>query len=351
MSKNRQKRASFNAIFTSTFSLGGKVSQIACLLSFMFVLGVSSTTAADVPIDFPRKGKPIILVVPNAPGGTSDITARLVAPVLEKELGTPVQVVNKPGAGMQVGLTEAALAKPDGYTLAILALPSAIPIYLDPDRKAIPRIREMQAIASHNIDVITVAVNAQSPYRTIKDLVDAAKANPSRLKASTDGLMGIDHLMSIDFMKKTGTNFRFVHFDGGAKATTALAGGHVDLRIGKVGSVYAMAKSGNVRVIGVMDKHRSKYFPDAPTLEESGYKDMAYYQVIGLASPKGTPRVIVDILSNAMKKAVDTEEAKKRLDGVALVGHFMGPDEFDAYWKGSEKMMETLLLEAKKSNP
>jgi tripartite-type tricarboxylate transporter receptor subunit TctC len=304
--------------------------------------------AATGKVDFPQKGKAIIIIVPNAPGGINDMTARLIAPVLEKEFGTPVQVVNKPGGATLTGLTEVALAKPDGHTIAVLGLPGNLTAYLDPDRKAIPQVRELQPVAAQNLDVGAVVVNAQSPYRTVKDLVDAAKASPGGLRGATDGLMGSDHMATIYFQRKTGTDFKLVHFDGGAPATAALAGGHVDLRIGKVGSVYAMMKSGKVRVIGVMDKQRNKYSPDAPTLEEQGYKDYTWYNLTGLAVPKGTPRAIVDILSAAVKKTVDNEEAKKKLDGVALVGYFMGPDEFSAHWKEAEKIIEPLILEAKK---
>lgn len=321
-----------------------KIAVITCALA---LIGTAYESAfAGAP--FPQKGKPITIIVPNAPGGTNDITARLMAPVLEKELGTPVVVVNKPGAGTQAGITEGALAKPDGYTLTMTALPGTLTVYMDPDRQAVPQIREMQPVALHNLDVGAVVVNAQSPNRTLKELVDAAKAKPGELKAATDGLMSSDHMATLYFQRKTGTKFRLVHFDGGGPATTALAGGHVDVRIGKVGSVYAMMAAGKVRVIGVMDKQRSKYCPDVKTLEEEGYKDYTWYNVTGVAAPKGTPRAIVDILSNAIKKTVGTDEAQKRLTGVALIGHFMGPDDFSAYWKDFEKIVEPLIPEAKK---
>jgi len=321
-----------------------KIAVITCALA---LIGTAYEPAfAGAP--FPQKGKPITIIVPNAPGGTNDITARLMAPVLEKELGTPVVVVNKPGAGTQTGITEGALAKPDGYTLTMTALPGTLTVYMDPDRQAVPQIREMQPVALHNLDVGAVVVNAQSPYRTLKELVDAAKAKPGELKAATDGLMSSDHMATLYFQRKTGTKFRLVHFDGGGPATTALAGGHVDLRIGKVGSVYAMMAGGKVRILGVMDKERSTYCPDVKTLEEEGYKDYTWYNVTGVSAPKGTPRGIVDILSNAIKKTVSSDEAQKRLRGVALVGHFMGPDEFTAYWKDFEKIIEPLVPEAKK---
>ena len=138
-----------------------------------------------------------------------------------------------------------------------------------------------------------------------------------------------------------------VHFDGGAPATTALAGGHVDLRVGKVGSGYAMIKAGKVRALGVMDKQRSKFCPEVPTFEEQGYKDYAWYNATGVSVPKGTPRPIMDILSAAIKKSVENEEAQKRLDGVGLVGRFMGPDEYTAYRNEYEKVIEPLIQEVR----
>jgi tripartite-type tricarboxylate transporter receptor subunit TctC len=320
--------------------------MVGLVCGFALIAVASQSAFAGAP--FPQKGKPITIIVPNAPGGTNDITARLIAPIAEKELGTPVVVVNKAGAGTQTGATEGALARPDGYTLTMTALPATLTVYLDPDRQAVPQIREMQPVGLHNLDVGAVVVNAQSPYRTLKDLLDAAKAKPGELKAATDGLMSADHMATLYFQKRTGTSFRLVHFDGGGPATTALAGGHVDVRFGKVGSVYAMLKAGKVRIISVMDKERSPYSPDCKTMEEDGIKDYVWYNVTGVSAPKGTPRPVVDVVSAAIKKAVESDEAKKKLAGVALIGRYMGPDEFAAYWKDFERTIEPLVPEAKK---
>jgi tripartite-type tricarboxylate transporter receptor subunit TctC len=228
------------------------------------------------------------------------------------------------------------------------ALPATLTVYLDPDRQAVPQIREMQPVALHNLDVGAVVVNAGSPYRTLKDLLNAAKAKPGEMKAATDGLMSADHMATLYFQKRTGTSFRLVHFDGGGPATTALAGGHTDVRFGKVGSVYAMLKAGKVRILSVMDKERSPYCPEVPTMAEDGLNEYIWYNVTGISAPKGTPRSVVDAISAAVKKAVDSEEAKKRLAGVALIGRYMSPDEFAAYWKDFEKTIEPLVPEAKK---
>lgn len=318
-----------------------KITVLMCAVAL-----IASTVGLASP-SYPVKGKPISIIVPNAPGGVNDVTARLIAPILEKELGTTVQVVNKPGGATQTGLTEAALAKNDGYTLVMTGVTGTITVYLDPDRQAIPQIKQLQRIALHNIDVGAVIVPKDSPFKTVKDLVNAAKANPGGLKAATDGLMGSDHMATLYFQKMTGTRLRLVHFDGGGPATTALAGGHVDLRIGKVGSAYAQLSAGIVRVIGVMDNERSKFVPEVPTLIEQGYPKYTWYNATGICAPKGTPRAIVDILAAAIKTSVERDDARKKLGEMALTGYYLGPDEFGAYWRDFEKIVKPLVKEAK----
>src|SRR5512145_2716161 len=175
----------------------GKTCVTVCGLALILATCLPAV-AGTAKVEFPQKGKAVIIIVPNAPGGINDMTARLVAPIMEKEFGTPVQVVNKPGAATLLGLTEVALAKPDGHTLLVLGLGN-LTAYLDPDRNAAPQVRELQPIAAHNVDPGAVVVNAQSPYRSVKELVDAAKATPGGLKAATDGLLGSDHLATVEF--------------------------------------------------------------------------------------------------------------------------------------------------------
>ncbi len=321
----------------------GKKFSIACVLALV-VCGAGFAHAAET---YPVKGRPITIIVPNAAGGVNDMTARLIAPVLENQLGTPVQVVNKPGGATQVGLTEAALAKPNGYTLVMTGVTGTITTYLDPDRKAVPQISQLAQVALHNIDVGAVVVPKDSPYKTLEDLVKAAKENPGAVKVATDGLMGSDHMATLFFQKNTGTRLRLVHFDGGGPATTALAGGHVDLRIGKVGSVYPQLSSGIVRVLAVMDKERSKFVPDAPTMVELGYQDAIWYNATGICAPQGTPADIINKLAGIIRTTVESDEARKKLDSLALIGSFKGPEEFSSYWKQLEKTVEPLLSEAK----
>jgi len=303
-------------------------------------------TDAPKKVDFPQKGKVITLIVPNPAGGASDLAARLLAPLLEKELGIPVQVVDKAGAASQVGMTELAQSKPDGYTIGLTNLPGTITTYLDPERKAAFSRKDIQPVALHHVDPAAVAVRTESPYKTLKDLVDGAKANPTGIKASTDGLMGEDHLTTLQFGKLAGVEFTPVHFDGGAPANVALLGGHTDVRFGKVSTFIAPAKAGQVRVLAVMDKEPSKYYPDVKTAEALGYK-LYMYSTRGVTAPGGTPKEIVDVLTGAIKKVMDTDEHKKKMDELGLTQRFQTAQEFYDNWTGIEEMVRPLLDMAK----
>ena len=138
---------------------------------------------------FPDKGKPVSIVVPYGAGGGSDGAARALAPFLEKALGTRVNVVNKGGAGSQVGMTYVANSKPDGYTLGYGLWPTLIAIYIDPARKAQFKRDSFIPVALHMIDPGVIAVKADSPFKTLKDLVDAAKKSPEKVKVSDNGLL------------------------------------------------------------------------------------------------------------------------------------------------------------------
>jgi tripartite-type tricarboxylate transporter receptor subunit TctC len=307
-----------------------------------------TATASLAALEFPTKGRPITIIVPNAPGGINDLTARLIAPFMEKELGTPVQVVNKAGGTTQTGLTEVALSKPDGYTLGVTSLPGTALIYLDAERKAVPQIRELKPVALNNLDFGAVIVRADSPFKTLKELLDAAKANPNTLKTGTDGLMGTDHMGTLYFEKITSVKLRAVHFDGGGPATTALAGGHVDMRVGKVGSAYAQLKSGAVRLLAVMSAERSKFAPDVPTMIELGFSNVNWYVAAGISVSKNTPDEIIDKLAKSIRVATETDEAKSKLDNVGLVAKYMDAKEFTALWKEFDTILVPLVADSKR---
>jgi len=233
------------------------------LLIGIAVLLLAAPLAAQ---DFPAKGRTITMIVPNSAGGGTDTAARLFAPLMEKDLGVPVQVVNKPGAGTQVGLSVATAAKPDGYTLVWTVFPATSAIYLDPERKATFGRKDLQPIAIAYNSPFAVSVRANGPYKTLRDFVDSAKANPGQIRAGTTGFMTTGHFANIGFQRATGTKLAMVNFDGGAPELTALLGGHIEASFNSTGELLTHVKAGTLRVLGILGEQKSEFLPDVETL-------------------------------------------------------------------------------------
>lgn len=303
-----------------------------------------TTAPAARTTSWPEKGKAISLIVPFAAGGTTDVGARLLGPPMEKELGVQIQVVNKVGAGGQIGLTDIASAKPDGYTIGSTNLPSTPTSYLDPERKAVFTRKSFQPIANVVVDVGAIGVKTDSPLKSLKDIIDTAKAKPNTLKVGTSGLLSSNHVQVLLFEKLTGTKFSLVHFTGDAPATTALLGGHVDLMMAQAGTFLQHSKNGNVRVLGVMDKERSKFFPSAPTLEEQGVKLNADSSR-GFSAPAGTSPEIINRLAAAMKKGSEDPEHVKKMDEQGIAIRYMGPADYAKYWDEYDARIKPLIDE------
>jgi tripartite-type tricarboxylate transporter receptor subunit TctC len=323
------------------------------LISLMLMIAViglaivgHSQAATGTKVEFPEKGKTVSIIVPFAAGNTVDIGSRLVAVGLQKELGVPFLVVNKPGAGMQVGTTALVLARPDGYTLGAVNATTLL-TYLDPERKTIYDRKSFVPLAVFMSEPVGVAVIASSPYKTMKDLVDAANAKPREIKAGDGGLMGSTHLTSILVQKAAGIKFSSVHFDGAAPGMTALLGGHLDVGVFGCGNLAAPFKDGQIRVLGVVDKQEYSFLPGVKTLQAQGY-NAAFAVPNGIAAPAGTPKEIVEILSGAMKRVVNSGSFKQKMDEVGRDWMYMDAAEFARYWAETEEMLRPLMETAKK---
>src|SRR5688572_8959496 len=263
-----------------------RVVLAVCDLPAVFVAG--AVIAADYPT------KPVQLMVAYPAGGSTDVAARIVASVAEKELGQSLVVVNKPGAGGQVGWTEMSRQRPDGYYIGLINLPALNTVILDPERKAVFAIDAFTPIINHVLDPGLIWVKADSPYKNIKELVDAAKQNPGKISAATTGILSDDHLAILMVEEAyPGAIFRLVHFEGGAPQMTAILGGHVDVAFDNVGSIVRRVRSGEVRALAVMDSRRSAFLPDVPTTPELGYPSVISSSTRGIAAVKGTPPNVV----------------------------------------------------------
>lgn len=312
-------------------------------------VAAATTAPAALKTSFPEKGKTVSLIIPYSAGGGSDIGARVLAGPLEKELGVPVQVVNKAGAGSQVGATEVAKAKPDGYTVGNANWPTIITIYADAERKAAFSRKDIQPVALHLSDPLAIGVKADSPYKNITDLINASKKDPEKIKVGTGGIMSVEHFSYLMMQEQSGGTFSIVHFDGAAPAMTALLGGHLDAVGGGFSTILPHVKSGNARILATMAPEGKSFgVPDVQTMEEQGYKNF-FGMTRGWFVPAGVPKETVAVLSQAIKKGIESDEHTKRITEIGQASRYMGPDEFNKYWDEMEKIVTPLIDLAKKS--
>ncbi|MGE0221760.1 MAG: tripartite tricarboxylate transporter substrate binding protein [Acetobacteraceae bacterium] len=271
-----------------------------------------------------------------------------MAAVLEKDIGQPVVIVNKPGAGSQLGLTELARARPDGYTIGFITMPGVNTISLDPERKAAFTIDSFALIINQVFDAGVIWVRADSPFRTLADLVDAARTQPSKVTACTTGPLSDDHLAIMMLEEAADIRFRVVHFDGAAQQFTAILGGHVDVAFDNVGSVRKRVMSGEVRALAVLDKQRSTLMPEIPTAAELGYPTIISSSTRGLAAPRGTPPAVVEYLTAALRKAMENPEHVRRMQDVGLEVRIMTGADYAAYLQNQHAMAIKYIEWAKK---
>lgn len=313
------------------------------LIIFAFFLASLVLPLESPAIDFPQKGKAIQILIGFAAGGSTDVGARILASGLEKELGVPVLVVNKPGASGQIAYTMLTQAKPDGYTIGNTNFPSAVVTYLDPARKATYTRKNFEPLALHVIDPGLFAVKKDSPFKTLSEVIEAAKANPKKIKICTTGIQSDEAFGILQLQKMTGAQFAMVHFSQGiAPAMTAFLGGKIDVFCGNVGDLLAQFKSGEVRILGIMDDKPSPFYSGIKTFAEQGYK-LYNASSRGFAVPAGTPKEIINVLSNAIKRAVATEEHKKRMSDMGLTLRYMDPEQYAKYWDNYEAKLKELL--------
>jgi len=291
-------------------------------------LGVSSAFAQTFP------DRSINMMVAFPAGGSTDIGARIVSSIAEKLIGQPIVVVNKGGAGGQVGWTDLVRQKPDGYNIGFVNLPATNTAYLDPKRQAIFNEKSFTPIINQVLDPGVVWVAASSPYKSLKDIVDAAKAKPGTVRAATTGILSDDHLAILMLEEAApGVKFRIVHLLGGAAQMKETLGGNVDVSFDNVGSIVKQVKGGQVRALAVMDTERSKFLPDVPTTKEAGFPTVISSSTRGIAGPKGMKPEVVAKLADVFEKAMKDPEHQKKMDEVGLAVKIMKGDEYKKYFE------------------
>ena len=307
----------------------------------LMALGVLFFTANSWAADYPSR--PVTLMVPSVAGGGTDVGARILAAVAEKKMGQPIVVVNKPGAGTQIGFTELSRQKPDGYYLGFVLLPAINTIILDPERKAIFNIDSFVPIINQVIDAGLIWVRAESPYKTLKDLIEDAKKRPGEIRASTTGILSDDHLAILMMEQAAGVKFRIVHFDGGPQQLTATLGGQVDVSFDNVGVINAKIKGGVVRGLAVMDRERSNFLPEIPTTPELGYPTVISSSTRGVMGPKGIPDSIVKKIQEVFLEAMNHPDHVEKMKNAALAIKPLVGVEYARYFRDMHERCKPLV--------
>jgi tripartite-type tricarboxylate transporter receptor subunit TctC len=274
--------------------------------------------------------RPIRLVVPSSPGGTSDILGRQLAQKLGEALGQQVVVENRPGASSVIGAEFVAKSAPDGYTLLIS--PAALAI--NPHMYAKMPFDTRRDLAPVALIVQTgnlLSSHPSLPVRSVKDLIALARKAPGKLTCASPGLGGSPHLSAELFKLTAGIDFLVVSYKGSGPGTIALLSGEVSFMFSTPPSAMPFVKAGRLRALGVTTRSRMRGLPGVPTLDESGLAGYEAVQWFGLLVPAGTPRQVIERLHQETLKAIQASDMKERLiaEGLEPVGS--KPDEFAAY--------------------
>ena len=293
---------------------------------------------AAAQTDYPTH--PIRLIVPFAPGGSTDSQARVLADFLGRALGQQVVVVNVGGAGGTIGLNQGAKATPDGYTLVTATPSMTINPYI---QKNIPYdpIKDFEPIALVATSPIVLVVPKDSKIKTVRDLIAMAKAKPGQIRYGSAGIGSATHLSSALFATMAGVNLVHVPYRGAGPALLDLIAGRLDLQFENAPSVLGHVRSGTLRGVAVGSAKRSNLFPDLPTIGDTvpGYEATSWF---GVLAPAKTPRAVIDKVNAAINKALADATVKKQMDalGVELIGGT--PDRFAAFLKARMAELKTV---------
>ena len=281
---------------------------------------------ASAKVDYPTK--PINTLIGFSPGGGSDVMFSMVRPHLEKAMNTTFIPVYKPGAGSDIALTELAMSKPDGYTIVISCTPQ-VPInaYV---RETSYKISDFAFVANVVTDPGVFAVRAESPYKTMADVIKAAKEKPGVLSVGVSSAPGDDWFAMQMLQGATQIKLNIVPFSGDGPSWQAALAGHVDATSNNLSIVYAQLRAGRLRALAIMTDKRSPIVPDVPTFKELGY-NFKSGSSRGFSMPKDTPKAIIDTFAGAVKQVMETEEFKTNAVKTAFPTDYQGPEEYTAY--------------------
>jgi tripartite-type tricarboxylate transporter receptor subunit TctC len=293
---------------------------LAALVGATLIGSLTVAQAQEPP--FPQRGAIEITVLFPA-GSSADVTARLLADGMARQLGTTVLVVNRPGAGGAIGYRYVAAQKPDGYSLVWNSNSISTTYHsgtLAFDYKA------FDAVAQVLVESPVLAVRSDSKWRTLADAVAGAKSNPKGITVANSGVGSHTHISSVALFKTAGVEAVDVPF-GAAQVVTSLLGGQVDAAVQLPAALAEHVRSGQMRLLATLTNERDPAFPDVPTAREQGL-DVSLEAWRGIAVPKGTPKPVIAVLETAIRKTVESPEFRQGCERLGARPAFAGADEF-----------------------
>ena len=277
--------------------------------------------------------KPIKLVVPYAPGGSTDVVGRVIAEYLGQRLGQNIVVENRPGKGATIGTSQVAKAAPDGYTLLVSNISSfaiAPPLYGDLDYDPVKDFTHI-TLASFNPSVLVV--NPSFPARTLAEYIAYAKANPDKLAFATSGPGSSNHILGVMLAQISGTKLIHIPYRGAGPAMQDTIAGNVPSMFDSLPSAAPHIKAGKVRALAVSGAERNPSFPDVPTMKEQGFPDLVSYSWFGLSGPANLPAPIVERLAKEMQIVLKEPDVVKRWQEIGAESSTMKPEEYSQFVK------------------
>jgi tripartite-type tricarboxylate transporter receptor subunit TctC len=308
------------------------------IAAFLATLAAAAGAQGNYP------NKPITMIVPFPPGGVADTVARPVAEAMSRDLGQPVVIENRAGAGGGIGMAYAAKAPADGYTV-LLSL-SSFTVLPEADvvlgRQQMYSLSSLRPIARFTADPTVLAVRADAPWKTAKDFVEDARANPGKINYGSSGNYGTMHVPMEMLAQATGVKLTHVPYQGAGPAVVALLGGQIQALSTGPASVLQHVKAGKIRVLAHWGNAKLETLPDVPSLKSAGY-NAEYAQWSGLFVPAGTPEPVAQRLRAAARAAANDARVKEIILGAGSPILYMDSPDFEKYVQQDAQKMADVV--------
>lgn len=313
------------------------------LLAAMLAPLMAGASAAHAQDAYPAK--PVAVVVPFSPGGISDVIGRPFLFSLGKVLKQSFVVENRPGAGGGVGMSYAARAKPDGYTLmvalsSISAIPASDRLFGRPPSY---EIRQFAPIALISADPAFLVVRADSPWKTVRDFVDAAKAKPGGIPYGSTGNYGTMHVGMEMFANAAGIKLNHIPYGGGGQQVASIVGGQTQAITQLPATIAGHVAGGRLRPLATFAPARVAAYPDVPTMKELGYADVEYFVWTGFFAPAGTPADVLNTLRRGTREVMQDPDFKSAMEKLRAPIVYKDADEFQAYLDADAKRLAAVI--------